>query len=322
MKVEKGGIMSEIIIKCPKCTGKLRAETEWNGKQLECPRCHELFVASVAVPNPVVPGGPLQMNPVQVNPMNPVQVNPMNPGQIRPLPGVSAPSFPPPRSVNQGSSAVSGDEEKSSRDYGAIIGLCLKIVIALIVIGAGIFGYLWITKVTPESMKGNQMYAMTNKRVNNSGAIGMAEIARNDFFPRAWEKSDFLYKKSNFTGISLKEIGPDEYEGEIEFDRNQKKMVRPVYIDRRGSFTNYHFPFKYADHPEYLQEDGDLIFDLAAENIDKKLQGWSYVSGTADGNILTCTIKKDDKEKTLKLKAEQVTGKDNIARVWVEILSD
>ena len=70
--------------------------------------------------------------------------------------------------------------------------------------------------------------------------------------------------------------------------------------------------------PEYLEEDGSMIFDLA-DAIKPELAGWKYESGKAsDGGTLVCTISKDGQQKELTLKVSVVTGDDNIDRIWIE----
>ena len=96
-------------------------------------------------------------------------------------------------------------------------------------------------------------------------------------------------------------------------------MRRPL-VAVVGRLTRYRFPFKYTEHPEYLAEDGDLIFALAAK-IDKSLQGWNYVSGRAGKktkNLLICQISKAGETKTIRLKVDIIEGDDNTDRIWVE----
>lgn len=172
---------------------------------------------------------------------------------------------------------------------------------------------------TPESLKGNQLYVTTTKRINRDRARGMMDIAK-DFFTTTDLEENFYYRKSIFQNFFLREDSHEMYSGTIQFVRNNKTMTRPVAVDARGkAITSYRFPFKYAEHPEYLEEDGDLIFALAG-SMDRKLREWAYVSGKVEGGTLVCTVRKDGVTKTVKLKAEQVICKDNIGRIWVEIL--
>jgi hypothetical protein len=208
------------------------------------------------------------------------------------------------------------DSPPSRLSFGAIF----KIFLLLCAVVAGILIYVKVTTLTPKSLSGNQLYVMTHKRVNNGGAMGMMDIVKHDFYPIIYSKANFFYRDAACKSVSLRSAGHELYEGTLCFVRNRKNMQRPIHIDRQASFTNYHFPFKYAEKPEYLEEDGDLVFALATQ-VDKKLQGWKYVSGKVmEKNILSCVISKDGTEKTIRLKAEQVSCDDNIGRIWVEVL--
>ena len=198
-----------------------------------------------------------------------------------------------------------------------------KIVAALVVIVIGVIAYFKITEVTPESMKGNQLHAMTQKRANRDGAYGVVAIAKHDFYPTAANKKDFIYRDAVFGELKLSKTLEDEvYLGEISFVRNGKACKRPIIIDRSKTFSHYIFPVDYNKNPEYLVEDGDLIFALATQ-IKKSLSEWSYVSAVADGGaVLKCTIAKGGIQKTLKLQVECIKGKDRIIRIWVKILPE
>lgn len=211
-----------------------------------------------------------------------------------------------------------------TKDKFRAVKIITKILLVLAVLGGIAYGCYWFFKVTPESLKGNQVYAMTRKRNNRDGAPGMCDIAKADFFPNACNLSYFFYRDATFTNIYLERVDHEQYSGTVTFTRNRhgkKELTRPIFIDRRNAFTYYRFPFDYREHPEYLEEDGDLIFELATQ-VNKKLKGWSYVSGTASGDILTCKIKNGGSEKEIKLRAEQISCKDDINRIWVQILTE
>ena len=215
-----------------------------------------------------------------------------------------------------------GGDGGGSKNAGKLVKLVLKILSVVCLLAVGTWIVVKIMTPTPESLKGNQLYVMTQKRLNRGKAAGMMDIAKHDFFPIVGMRDKFFYCTSDFKNIFLKEDDYEMYSGTVQFRRGQKIVTRPVTVDRRGSFTNYRFPFKYAEHPEYLEEDGDLIFRLAVD-LNKTLDGWNYVSGKADKDkMLVCTIEKEGKRKTIRLKAEQVVCKDNIGRIWVELLPE
>lgn len=218
------------------------------------------------------------------------------------------------------------DSDSKGSNASAYVKPILKIVFFLLLLAAGFFAYWKIMTPTVTSLKGNQLYVMTQKRQNRDGNYGVVEIARHDFFPIVQMKSNFYYRDASFSNISLGSKEPELYEGIVSFTRGNspKTMTRPVVVDRRGRFTHYRFPFKYAEHPDYLEEDGDLILDLAAK-IDRSLEGWKYVSGRAGKktrNLLICQISKSGETKSVRLKAEQMECDDKIGRIWVEILDE
>ena len=214
----------------------------------------------------------------------------------------------------------SGESKKSSG--GGVVKLLVMLVLALAVCGGGVFLYLFFTTATPESLDGNQLHAMTRTRANNGGSSGVADIARNDFFPVASTKKDFFYRDASFKSMSVGATKQDEvYAGEVVFMRNGVDHVRPVIVDRSKTFTHYKFPVNYNDKPDHLEGDGDLIFALARQ-IKKSLKEWKYVSGKAEkGGILVCTIAQGGNTETLRLQVEIVKAtKDKADRVWVKIL--
>jgi hypothetical protein len=208
----------------------------------------------------------------------------------------------------------------ASNFAGSLIKLLLRIFIVILLIAGGIWALIKFLTITPESLDGNQLYVMTQKRENRDGIYGLEAIAKHDFFPVAANKEDFFYRNATLIGLNVSSADNEYYKGLIFFVRNGKKMQRPLIIDRRYSFCRYHFPVDYAENPEYLEEDGDLIFELAAA-IGKDLKGWKYQSGKViSDNILECIISKNGKKKKIELKATTVDCEDKISRIWVEIL--
>ena len=211
------------------------------------------------------------------------------------------------------------DEAEAAYRKQKMIKLGIKCALGLIVVIIGIVIIVKLLAVTPESVGGNWLYAMTQKRANRDKAFGMQEIVKADFFPVASGKENFFYRHANFNRVSLRESGHEEYTGTISFYCNGKQVSREVYIDRRKSFTNYYFKVDYKNTPQHLDEDRDLLFDLA-QRIDKSLKDWKLVSAKSfpDG-LLICTITKDGKNRTVRLYVTQVKGDDNIERIWIDV---
>ena len=271
--------MSELIIKCPHCANDLSIDPAWLGMELECPICHNSFTAAAPAPAPAAP-----------------------------VPPVIPPYIP-----------QQEDDPEAEYRKKAMIKLGIKCFIALVVIAVVTVVILKLTATTPDSLGGNWLYAMTQKRVNRDGAYGMMQIVRVDFFPVANGKENFFYRNANFTHVSLREKAKEEYTGTITFSRGGKPVTREVYIDRRKSFTHYHFKVDYSKHPKFLEEDGDLIFEMASR-INSDLKPWKYVSGKAVGNSqLLCTISQGSVKKTVRLQVEEIVGEDKITRLWVKV---
>ena len=296
--------MAAFLMNCPRCRTELEMQDEWAGIQVTCPICQTQIIVPDVSANAGANAGAWM---------------PQTPNA-----GMAAESF------DSVPTPPEEEEDSEGRDWRELCsrwaGPALKILLLLVLLIGGFFVYRWIVTPTPKSLKGNQMSVMTKKRLNRDGVGGVQEIARVDFFPIIRDRPTFFYQWADCISISLQSDGNELYRGTLYFHRNQQKKktyARPVVVDRTGSFTYYRFPFKYADHPDWLEEDGDLIFALAKQ-IDKKLEKWEYVSGKASEEekcVLFCEISKDGKTKTIKLKAEQVECDDKIGRVWVEILS-
>ena len=211
---------------------------------------------------------------------------------------------------------ISGTEDT----FTHIIKFTIKVLLLVALGFGGFWVYKKITTLTPEKLEGNQLEIMTLKRVNNDGAFGMEANAEKDMFPVVKQKKNFFYRDAFFTKIKLEQVSPDLYEGTVTFVRRSKVITRPVVVDCRSSFTFYSFSCNYANHPEYLIEDSDLIFELA-KKMDKSLKEWSFVSATVTvENELVCTIKSGNKEKKLFLIVKQVQCKDKVNRIWIKIL--
>ena len=280
--------MAYIKVSCSHCSREVFIDDNKLYTQIECAGCHQTFLAITDEDKPHAP-------------------------EV-----VSVLRYDPDAQLSEGGCYYTV-KEKEKFLCAANIKFFLKLFLLLVLIGGGIYLAVKLLTITPESLGENQLYVMTRKRMNREGASGMCDIAKVDFFPIVAEKEDFLYRDAIFTGIHLQDAGFEQYEGVVRFNRNGKDMVRPVYVDRQHTWTKYYFPFSYEENPEFLEEDGDLIFALAAK-MYKELRGWIYVSGTAEGNTLTCTITKDGEEKTVKIKAEQFEFKDTINRIWVKLL--
>jgi phage FluMu protein Com len=296
--------MPQREVKCTHCQNPVIVDDAWMGMEIECPHCKGIFLFSRPQPSPAFRPPPFP---------RPQPSPAFRPGP----PGVSS----LPQYSKASSAAASETEARSTVNVGKIIKISL-LVLLLIAFGVGgIMIYIKCTEFTPEDIKGNEFYAVTKTRVNNNGAYGVVDIARMDFFPFATSQSNFFYRNVTFCGMSVRETGEkDLYEGTVSFKRNgkDKKMTRPVIVDRRGGFTHYRFPVRYDENPEHLEEDGDMIFDLA-DAIKPELAGWEYESGRAsDGGTLVCTISKDGQQKELTLKVSVVTGDDKIDRIWIE----
>ena len=211
------------------------------------------------------------------------------------------------------------DEAEAAYKKQRMIKLGIKCALGVIAVIIGIVIYAKVTAVTPESVGGNWLYAMTQKRANRDRAFGMQEIVKADFFPIASGKENFFYRNVSFTKVSLRESGHEQYAGTISFRSKGKEISREVFIDRSKSFTNYYFKVDYKNNTRHLDEDSDLLFELA-QRIDKSLSGWTVVSAKsfADG-LLICTISKDGKNRTVRLNVKQVKGEDNINRIWIDV---
>jgi len=303
---------SEYRMNCPHCGGELEVRDEWVDMETTCPLCQNSFV----IPRRQKPA-PAANRPVPVLKINKPR------SSTPPPPPPSAPDVPgyvPPTDLPPLSDLSSSDDEDARKLTW--VKPALKILVVVVLVVVGLIVYLKVTALTPKSLKGNQLCVTTQKRINNEGAFGMREIAKKDLFPVIYSKTQFLYVDGNFEDIDFKQIDKEQYSGTIHFTRGKvrKTMTRPVFVDRRSSFTHYHIRFKYAEHPDYLEEDGDLIFKIATA-VDGKLKDWSYVSGKATGKgVLECVIAKGDARKTVLLKAEVVECNDNVERVWVEVL--
>lgn len=272
--------MPELTIACPHCGETLAVQSEWAGMETSCPVCSKTFV----------------------------------------IPSATAAVDPAPYAAEEYDEETE-DERKARK--AETVKLAVKILIALAIVIAGIVIYLKVTAVTPKSLKGNQMYAATQTRKNRDGAWGMRQIVKHDLFPVINSREDFFYRDAAFKDVELMPgDNAETYKGTMIIMRkiggSNQTMKRPVLIERKGALTHYSFPFKYAENPRYLEEDGDLIFALATK-IDKKLQGWKYVSGKAVGDgVLVCVISDGTNTKELRLKAEQTMCDDGVIRVWVE----
>lgn len=276
--------MSSVFVKCPLCSKDVTVDDSWAGMELECPICHGKFILPA-----------LQYVPEQ------------------PVPPVSL--VTPQITVD---SADSNTVQKIP--VGDICRVLLKIFLACGVILGGIFLLVVFLRPTPESLDGNQLFVMTMKLKNRDGAYGIDTIAKFNLFPVINEKTNFFYNTGAFEKLIVSEKEHEVYEGVAVFRRNGKKMERPVIVDRRYSYCKYYFPVNYKKNPAYLEEDGDLIFALACE-INKKLEDWTYESGTAVGpGVLECIVSDGSEKKKLTLKVETVTGDDDISRIWVEFL--
>lgn len=307
--------MPQREVKCTHCHNPVIVDDSWMGMEIECPHCKDAFLFSRPHPSPAFrPQPPPAFRP-QPNPAFRQQPNPaFRPGQ----PGISS---VPKYSRTPSSSADREAEARPSANVGGIVKISLLVLLIIAFVAGGIVIYIKCTEFTPEDIKGNEFYAVTKTRVNNNGAHGVVDIAMMDFFPFATSQSNFFYRNVSFVGMSVKATSErDLYEGTVSFTRHGKGkiMTRPVIVDRRGAFTHYRFPVRYDENPEYLEEDGSMIFDLA-DAIKPELAGWKYESGKAsDGGTLVCTISKDGQQKELTLKVSVVTGDDKIDRIWIE----
>ena len=223
----------------------------------------------------------------------------------------------------ESSRSASGHASKASAGITFPIKSVVKLIMFALLIAGGVWLYFKWTAPTPESIGGNELSVMTRKRANRDGAGGIIEIARTDLFPIIPSKKNFFYRNAAFKHISVSKKDYEVFSGTVSFMRNNKMMERPVVVDRRNSFSTYRFPFKYSENDKFLQEDADLIFELAAV-IDKSLKEWKFESASVAGKgVLACNISKNGNEKRIiYLEAEQVSCKDNIGRIWVKILQE
>lgn len=304
--------MADIVITCPHCHQSIAADDKLKGSKIQCPLCQGVFMA----PLTGTMGMKLATPPASITP-----INFRNSSFARRNQAENAAQTPSGAAEKQENhTRKPSNSSRSSADTREIIGKVFKAVIIIALIGAGIFGYFKFTEVTPETLKGNQLFVMTRKRANREGAGGINAIAKRDFFPIVDSKKDFFYSAATFEALTVTQHEYEVYKGEAHFKRNGKSMSRPVTVDRQNSFCSYRFKFNYSQNPKYLEEDADLLFDLAAQ-VDKKLAGWNLDSAkAADNGVLVCEISKDGEKKTIELKAENPVGKDNIDRVWVQVL--
>ena len=269
-------------VMCPHCMKKILIDLNVQGKAWRCPGCSKVFLL---------------------------------PPELVAAKNVKKPS----PAVNSRKSSDADGEGTSAPIDGYLVKKIVNLLLILLLAGGAFLAYRHFTAVTPESLGGNELYAVTRKRLNRDGAGGIAEIARQDFFPAVSIKKDFFYRDAVFQSISVQKKDYDLYEGTAFFERKGKKMSRPLLVDRRGSMSRYVFPVDYAANPRHLEEDADLIFALA-RSIDKNLEGCELKSAKAEQDaVLTCTITKGGTSQTIRMKVEKHKGSDNIERVWVKV---
>ena len=109
------------------------------------------------------------------------------------------------------------------KDAGYWIKFFFKVGIPVILLGIVIFFLVKFLIPSPESLKGNQLLAMTRKRQNRDGAIGISDIAKADFFPNVSTKKDFFYRDAHFEEIIVGEKETEVFESTVFFRRNGKK---------------------------------------------------------------------------------------------------
>ena len=309
---------------CPHCGTELEVQDEWNGMEMTCPACQNTFTVP---PRPAPAEAPVEVKPVKrtlsFRKKNP-DPEPMHAISQPPQDAADPAMEEVPRPPKQKRKRKRKDETED-RDRPNWVKPVVKLVLCLILAGIGVYIYFKLTAPTPENLKGNQLYAMTQKRANPGGsAMGVEEIAKNDFFPIANSKEKFFYRDAQFIRVSVGNTKEAEvYSGSIYFrGATSKEQERPVKIDRSKTFTKYYFPVKYDEHPEHLEGDADLIFGLATQ-IDSSLKEWKFVSAkVTEKSTLACVISKDGTQKTIHLKVEIVVPEDNIPRVWVVILPE
>ena len=310
--------MAEFEIKCPHCGGSLEVQDEWVDMETSCPVCGKAFVIpqrpTAAKHPPVLKLPKAARKPAAQN-------------------GGAAAAAPDIILTDKELQALKGEDD-SGKKANILLWVKWSIRIALliaIVIG-GCLIYKKLTAPTPKSLKGNQLYLTATNDNHKCQRRQLAETIKRMILTEAFlkPKNDFFYRDAKFKDLYL---GPakidgnqEEFDGTVTFVRKvggkEKLMERPVKIVRQNNVTiTITFPFIYANHPDYLEEDGDLLL-AQAQQIDSRLPGYEYISGKAEGDgVLICTVSKSGVERQLKLKASQVDMNDGILRIWVEVLS-
>ena len=313
--------MAVFEIKCPHCGGSLEVQDEWVDMETSCPVCGKAFV----IPRQSAPAETKHRSPVLKLPKSARKPAAQTGGEA-PTAAISSPDIPV--SDRELQDLEEEDLTENKEIIRNIVKWSIRIVLLIAIAIGGYLIYKKLTAPSPKSLKGNQLYLETKWRKKADNEPDYGDIVAHDLFPEIKSQKEFFYRDAKFMKIHIREYSGQnstKEAGTVTFMREvggkEKLMERPIEVVVDGMVIRCRFPFIYANHPDYLEEDGDLLLALAAQ-IDSRLRDCEYVSGRAEGNgVLECTVSKAGIEKQVRLKAEQVDPSNGILRVWVEVLS-